>query len=49
MFDPQLFPHSVGVANIQHYLSELTHQPQYVTKLPEVAGFCEIIDLLGNL
>ena len=49
MFDPKLFPNSVGVANIQHYLSELTHQPQYVTQLPEVAGFCELIDLLGTI
>jgi HAD superfamily hydrolase (TIGR01484 family) len=48
MFDSQLFPNSVGVANIQHYLSELSHQPKYLTKLTEVAGFCELVDLLGN-
>ncbi len=48
MFDPQLFTHSIGVANIQHYTNELTHQPRYLTKLPEVAGFCELVDLLGN-
>jgi HAD superfamily hydrolase (TIGR01484 family) len=46
MFDRSLFPHSVGVANIQHYTSQLTHQPQYITKLPEVAGFCELVNLL---
>ena len=49
MFDPKLFPNSVGVANIHHYAGELTHQPQYVTQLPEVAGFCELIDLLGTI
>lgn len=49
MFDRELFPHSVGVANIEHYITQLSHQPQYLTKLPEVAGFCELVDLLGNL
>jgi HAD superfamily hydrolase (TIGR01484 family) len=48
MFDPQLFLHSVGVANIQHYAHELAYHPRYLTKLPEVAGFCELINLLGN-
>jgi hydroxymethylpyrimidine pyrophosphatase-like HAD family hydrolase len=49
MFDRQLFPHSVGVANIQDYASQLAHHPQYLTKLPEIAGFCELVDLLRNL
>ncbi len=49
MFDRQLFPHSVGVANIKHYASELEHQPQYITKSSEIAGFCELVDLLRNL
>ena len=49
MFDRELFPHSVGVANIEHYITQLSHQPQYLTTLPEVAGFCELVDLLGNL
>jgi HAD superfamily hydrolase (TIGR01484 family) len=48
MFDSQLFPHSVGVANIQHYLPQLAHQPRYITQLPEVAGFCELVNLLRN-
>lgn len=47
MFNPKLFPHSVGVANIQHYLNELAYQPRYLTQLPEVAGFCELITGLG--
>jgi HAD superfamily hydrolase (TIGR01484 family) len=53
MFDRSLFPHSVGVANIQHYTSQLSHHPQYLTKLPEVAGFCELVghipDFLSRL
>jgi HAD superfamily hydrolase (TIGR01484 family) len=46
MFDRSLFYHSVGVANIQHYTSQLIHQPEYITKSPEVAGFCELVNLL---
>lgn len=46
MFDRELFPHSVGVANIEHYTDRLSHHPQYLTKLPEVAGFCELVNLL---
>jgi HAD superfamily hydrolase (TIGR01484 family) len=46
MFDRALFDRSVGVANIQHYADRLTHQPQFVTKLPAVAGFCELVSLL---
>jgi HAD superfamily hydrolase (TIGR01484 family) len=48
MFDRTLFPHSVGVANIQHYTSQMAHQPQYITKSPEVAGFCELVNSLTN-
>jgi HAD superfamily hydrolase (TIGR01484 family) len=46
MFDRSLFTHSVGVANIQHYTSQLIHQPRYITESPEVAGFCELVNLL---
>jgi HAD superfamily hydrolase (TIGR01484 family) len=46
MFDQSYFPHSVGVANIAHYTSQLAHQPQYLTKSPEVAGFVELVNLL---
>ncbi|WP_373542165.1 HAD-IIB family hydrolase [Chamaesiphon sp.] len=46
MFDRQLFPHSFGVANLQHYRDRLSHQPQYITTASEVAGFCELVDLL---
>jgi HAD superfamily hydrolase (TIGR01484 family) len=48
MFDQKLFPRSVGVANIQDYTSQLTHQPQYLTRSPEVTGFCELIDLIDT-
>jgi HAD superfamily hydrolase (TIGR01484 family) len=46
MFDPDIFPMSVGVANILEYADRLQHQPQYVTTQPEVDGFCELADLL---
>ena len=49
MFDRELFPHSVGVANIQHYSARLAHHPQYLTKLSEVAGFGELVNLLRNI
>jgi HAD superfamily hydrolase (TIGR01484 family) len=49
MFDRALFDRSVGVANIQHYAAQLTHQPQYLTQLPEVAGFCELVNLLKKI
>lgn len=48
MFDRSLFPHSVGVANIQHYTNQLAHQPQYLTTQSEVAGFCELVNFLTN-
>lgn len=48
MFDQSFFPHSVGVANIQHYTNQLAHQPQYLTTQSEVAGFCELVDFLTN-
>lgn len=46
MFDRSLFYHSVGVANIQHYTDRLIHQPKYITESPEIAGFCELVNLL---
>jgi HAD superfamily hydrolase (TIGR01484 family) len=49
MFDRERFPHSVGVANIQHYTNQLLHHPQYLTTLPEVAGFCELVNLLKTI
>jgi HAD superfamily hydrolase (TIGR01484 family) len=46
MFDRNLFPHSVGVANIKHYANQLSQHPQYLTRLPEVAGFGELVNLI---
>ncbi len=44
LFDPGQFPCSVGVANVAHYLSVLAHQPSYITKAAEGAGFIELVD-----
>ncbi|MEO0770522.1 MAG: HAD family hydrolase [Cyanobacteria bacterium J06649_4] len=46
LFDPQQFPHSVGVANVTHYLSDLSHAPTYLTDSPEVYGFLELTQQL---
>ncbi len=44
MFDA--FTHSVGVANIQRFASELTHFPRYVTQGERGAGFVEVASAL---
>ena len=36
------FPHSVGVANIRRFESELTHLPGYITQSERGAGFAEV-------
>ncbi len=46
MFDPQHFPHSVGVANIARHLPNMQIQPSYVTVSPGVEGFRELIHAL---
>jgi hydroxymethylpyrimidine pyrophosphatase-like HAD family hydrolase len=46
LFHPQRFPLSIGVANIQHYLEQMTDRPAYVTAGSEAAGFCEVARLL---
>jgi HAD superfamily hydrolase (TIGR01484 family) len=46
LFDRKHFPRSVGVANVRHYVDQLTHQPAFVTQLPEAAGFCELANYL---
>lgn len=46
LFNQDLFPLSVGVANIAHYSDCLLYQPTYITSLPEVQGFCQLVDLL---
>ena len=46
MFNPDLFPISVGVANIDHYQDKMMHLPKYVTQASEFAGFSELAKLL---
>ena len=46
LFNSNLFPISVGVANIKHYWNCLKYQPTYLTNQAEVRGFCELIDLM---
>ncbi|KKD36320.1 MAG: HAD family hydrolase [Limnoraphis robusta] len=46
LFNPDKFPHSVGVANILHYTEYLNYKPAYVTTTEEVNGFCELAELL---
>ena len=40
------FPHSVGVANIQHFASQLVHWPRYITPSERGAGFAEVAQTL---
>jgi hydroxymethylpyrimidine pyrophosphatase-like HAD family hydrolase len=46
MFNPDLFPISVGVANVHHYQDKMLHLPKYVTQASEFAGFSELAKLL---
>lgn len=46
MFDREIFPLSVGVANVGSYLEQMEHQPAYVTEQREVGGFVEMVDRL---
>ncbi|OUC14693.1 MAG: HAD family hydrolase [Alkalinema sp. CACIAM 70d] len=46
--DESLFqmPLSVGVANVQHYVDQLSQLPQFVTQAEEGIGFCELVELI---
>lgn len=48
LFNPELFPLSVGVANVLDYASELSYQPRYVTRAAEGEGFCELAQYLSE-
>lgn len=48
MFDPAIFPVSVGVANILNYRDRIQHLPQFVTAQPGADGFCELVTLLSK-
>lgn len=49
LFDSANFPCSVGVANVAAYTEQLAHKPRYITAAAEVAGFCELVQLLQTL
>jgi len=44
----QHFTHSVGVANIRKFESQLTHLPRYITSSERGAGFTEVARALLN-
>ncbi|MCD8486732.1 MAG: Cof-type HAD-IIB family hydrolase [Desertifilum sp.] len=46
LFNRDLFPHSVGVANVREYLDRLSDRPRYITQSPEGLGFGELAKLL---
>lgn len=46
LFNPELFPLSVGVANIKNYLEKLTHPPQYLTTAEAGEGFSQLVNHL---
>ncbi|HEY9609268.1 HAD family hydrolase [Allocoleopsis sp.] len=46
LFNPELFPLSVGVANVLDYANELIYKPAYVTTASEGEGFCELVRYL---
>ncbi|NJM96034.1 MAG: HAD family phosphatase [Phormidesmis sp. RL_2_1] len=46
LFNPDSFPHSVGVANVAHYLPALAYAPTYLTTAAEGEGFIELVNRL---
>ncbi|MEB3294860.1 MAG: HAD family hydrolase, partial [Synechococcales bacterium] len=46
--DESLFalPYSVGVANVQGYLTQMQQIPKFITTQTEGNGFCELVELL---
>jgi hydroxymethylpyrimidine pyrophosphatase-like HAD family hydrolase len=48
LFDAKLFPLSVGVANVQHYVDRLQHRPTLITPSAEVAGFQELVEAIAR-
>jgi hydroxymethylpyrimidine pyrophosphatase-like HAD family hydrolase len=45
LFNPAIFPYSVGVANILHYQDKLQYLPNYITVNSEVTGFTELAEI----
>lgn len=46
LFNRDRFPLSVGVANVLHYVNQLTYKPSYVTQAEEADGFCELVRVI---
>jgi hydroxymethylpyrimidine pyrophosphatase-like HAD family hydrolase len=46
LFNPQIFPHSIGVKNVSKYTKQLKYQPCYITDSAEGKGFCELASYL---
>jgi len=46
LFNSEIFPLSIGVANLLPYRQQLTHAPAYITQGQEVAGFCQLVQYL---
>ncbi|MGC9027223.1 MAG: HAD-IIB family hydrolase [bacterium] len=46
MFDPALFPLSVGVANIEHYLASMKYKPRWIMSQAQGYGFIELVNLI---
>jgi HAD superfamily hydrolase (TIGR01484 family) len=46
LFDRNLFPHAVGVANLKDFWPQLRYHPAYLSTNPEVDGFLELVDVL---
>ncbi len=48
LFNPEVFPLSVGVVNVLDYASQLVYKPAYVTTTAEGEGFCELARYLSK-
>lgn len=48
LFDPAVFPYSVGVANVASYLSDMRFTPSAIALQPEQHGFLELAQLVLN-
>ncbi len=46
MFNPELFPLSVGVANIRNYLTSIRYKPRWIMTQEQGNGFIELANLV---
>ncbi len=49
MFDPELFPLSVGVANIKDYFGMIKYKPRWIMSKKQGYGFIEFVDILKSI